>query len=87
MKTSPINPFANESDALTIGDLKVENRLDRVSIYGSAEITRDQAGLKTALTLQQLLSAIVEHLQKETLPASIETNVAPIVPNPFEGEK
>ena len=31
-----ITPFANEADALAIGGLSIENRLDRISIYGKS---------------------------------------------------
>ncbi len=34
-------PFANESDALAIGKLNIENRLDRVSLFGDVDLTRD----------------------------------------------
>ena len=33
-------PSANKSAAITIGELHVENREDRVSIYGSLDLTR-----------------------------------------------
>jgi hypothetical protein len=38
MKKTEIHPFANESESIQIGDLTVENRLDRVSIYGSPDL-------------------------------------------------
>ena len=40
--------LANESDALTIGDLVVENRVDRISTHGNVELTRDRKGLAMA---------------------------------------
>ena len=40
----PIEPFANESDSLGIGGLTVENRTDRVSLYGSLDLTRASRG-------------------------------------------
>ena len=33
-------PFKNESDAVTLGDLKIENREDHISIYGRLAVTR-----------------------------------------------
>lgn len=49
-----IDPFANESEVLQIGDLTVENRMFQVSIFGSIDITRDKPGLEIARTIQHL---------------------------------
>jgi hypothetical protein len=46
-----ISPFANESELLGIGDLTIDNRTDRISIYGSIDLTRDKAGLEHARML------------------------------------
>lgn len=80
-----IDPFANESESLRIDDLTIENRLDRVSLYGSIEITRDKRGLELARTIKYLFNSIVEVLAKEDLPESIPppTNID-VVKNPFE---
>ena len=43
-----IDPFANESEALQVDELTIENRTDRVSIYGSIDITRDRRGQEMA---------------------------------------
>ena len=43
-----IAAFANEAHAISIGGLSIENRTDCISIYGSIDITRDQAGLAHA---------------------------------------
>jgi hypothetical protein len=63
-----IDPFANESETLQIDDLTVENRTDRVSLYGSLAITRDKPGLEAARTLAALFQAIVAKLAAEDLP-------------------
>jgi hypothetical protein len=39
-------PFADEAVALRIGGLTGENRLDRVSLWGNLDLTRDRAGLR-----------------------------------------
>ena len=79
-----IDPFANESDSLQIDDLTIENRTDRVSIYGSIEITRDKQGLQTARLIADLLESIVARLAQEDLPESIPPpqNID-VVKNPF----
>ena len=33
-------PAYNESESLGIGDLTIENRTDRISIYGNIDLTR-----------------------------------------------
>ena len=39
-------PYENEIDSLKVGDdLTIENRLDKISIYGSVELTKDKEGL------------------------------------------
>ena len=79
------SPFKNESDAVTLGNLKVENREDRVAIYGSLAITRDRAGLAAAKALQSLLEAIIKELEAgHDLPVRIaEAEPAEKVKNPF----
>lgn len=63
MKT--IKPFANESDSVGIADFTVENRSDRVSLYGSLDLTRDKEGLKRARDLRDLLDRVVAALEGE----------------------
>ncbi len=85
-------PFENESDALTLSDslndteLSIENKIDRVSFFGSLDITKDKIGLDHALKLQSLLNAIVEVLGKSDLPDKIEVDEGAVVEvkNPFE---
>ncbi|MFA6137411.1 MAG: hypothetical protein WC667_04920 [Sulfurimonas sp.] len=76
--------YANESDSLTIGsDLTVENRLDRISIYGSVDITKDKEGLKYAYELKRVVDAAIEVLKNENLPEHIKIAEAETVANPF----
>ena len=60
-----IKPFANESGSVGIADLTVENRTDRVSVYGSIDLTRDKQGLKHARDLRDLLDRVVKALETE----------------------
>lgn len=41
--------FENETDTLSVGGMSIENRLDKISIYGSLDITKDKSGLTNAL--------------------------------------
>lgn len=81
-----LTPFANECESARIGDLTVENRTDRVSVYGSLDLTRDQDGLRQARRLQELLDAIVHALETDpNLPNTIAPPDEPEdVPNPFQ---
>jgi hypothetical protein len=77
-------PFENGTESHSIHDLTLENDLDRVSIYGNLQISKDQAGLKAAKALKQYLDAIVENLEKQTdLPEKIETQAINEIDNPF----
>ena len=61
--------FKNESEVMILKgenhDLNIENRLDRVSLYGSVDITDDQAGLAQALRLKGVLDGMVAALNEE----------------------
>lgn len=78
-----IRPYQNESETLQIGELTIENRLDRIALYGNLELTRDRAGLAHARQLKQLLDATVRELEAAPLPEHIDTRPPDEVPNPF----
>jgi hypothetical protein len=68
-----ITPFANESYVFRIGDLEIENRLDRVSISEYLVITKDQAGLGLAQELHVLVGRVIKALEAEKqLPQTVE---------------
>jgi hypothetical protein len=80
-----IDPFANETESLQIDDLTIENRLDKVAIYGSIDITRDQRGLELARRMVHLFDSIVARLAQEDLPESLAPPEGiEVVKNPFE---
>lgn len=76
-----MQPFQNESESETIGELTIENRLDRVSFYGSVDITKDKQGQEYAFELKRQIDAIVEQMKKEELPDRVEVVEARIVEN------
>jgi hypothetical protein len=45
------HPFADDPTSTLVSDLTIENRLDRVSLYGSLELTCDRQGLENARRL------------------------------------
>ncbi len=78
-------PFKNESDAVTLGDLKIENREDHIAIYGRLALTRDRAGLEAAKALRELFGKIVHELENgPDLPVKVASaEPAHNVKNPF----
>jgi hypothetical protein len=82
-KNMKISPFANESESLNLGNLTIENRKDRISIYGSIDITRDRDGLRQARILKALFDDILTALNSGPLPDKISVNPAENVENPF----
>jgi hypothetical protein len=81
---STIKPYANEADSITIGELTVENRMDRLEIYGSLQLTRDKEGLVLARELKLLVDAALEVLESEDLPDRIAIDPPDEVDNPFQ---
>jgi len=80
-----MRPYQNEAEAVEIGDLKIENRLDRITVYGRVDLTRDKAGLENARALKQLLDDMVRVLEGDpTLPEHVAAPKAPAMKrNPF----
>ncbi len=67
-----MKPFADDSAAMEVGDLKLENGRDRIACYGSLDLTRDKAGLALARQLHALMAAVVQALEADTsLPDAI----------------
>ena len=77
-------PFVQGTESHSIHDLTLENDLDRVSIYGNLQLTKDQAGLAAAKALQAYLNAIVLQLEQEQqLPEKIQNSSETEIENPF----
>lgn len=84
MPTQPFMAYENETDSFQIDDLSVENRLDRISIYGSLELTKDRHGLESAIKLKRLIDASIDALKRDkNLPDHIKVQSAENVQNPF----
>ncbi len=83
MTKKSIRPFKNEEDCLQIGDLTIENRLDRVSIFGSIDITRDKEGLAVARELKSILELTLAELENADLPDKVTLQPVETVKNPF----
>ena len=82
--TEPFKPYANEADVLRIGELDIENRVDRVTLTGDLVLTRDQAGLALARELQAIVDGVVKVLEaSKELTDVVEVKQARSVKNPF----
>ncbi len=83
----PFEPFADDTSALTLGVLTVENGVDRVSLSGSLDLARDRQGLDHAKALRVALDAVIAVLEADkTLPAKAAPPPRAKVtkaPNPF----
>lgn len=80
-----INPFQNEEDSIQVGELTIENRLDRIELYGSLQITKDKAGLKLARSLKELVDSTIKALEHEKgLPDKIKIIPPDTIANPFK---
>lgn len=77
-------PFANESDLLRIGNLEIENRVDRLTLSGDLVLRRDRGGLALARELHALLGRAIAGMESDpALPEQIEVLAARNVRNPF----
>jgi hypothetical protein len=81
--TPAIQPFQNEEEVVAISELTIENRLDRVSIYGSIDITRDKQGQEYLFELKRQIDAIAEQMKNEELPDRVEIAEVKEVDNPL----
>ena len=82
LKETSMDYFQNESEVMILKgeshDLNIENRTDRVSLYGSVDITRDRAGLEQALRLKGVVDGMVAVLNAEQERGVLVARVAPI---------
>ncbi len=84
MSKQSFKPYANESDELEIGNLAIENRLDRVTLAGDVDLTADRQGLAAARLLHELLGEVVRRLEADpALPERLPAPAVGKVDNPF----
>lgn len=78
-------PYADDAASFPIEALTIENGTDRVTLYGSLELTRDKAGLARARQLREVLENVVRALEAEhALPDAVAgPRAAQHVKNPF----
>jgi len=80
-----LKPFRDDRASRSIGGLTIENGRDKLSLYGSLDITRDGAGLERARALKALADAVVAALEADEGPADAAPPTRPTrrVRNPF----
>lgn len=84
MKKDIFKPFKNETDCVQLAeDLTIENRVDRVSIFGSIDLTLDKEGYKLAKELKVILDLTLEEMEKTDLPDHMILAELETVKNPF----
>lgn len=76
--------YANEADSISLAGLTIENRLDRISLYGDVDLTADQRGLALARQLHALLGEAIAKLESMPLPEVLPTSQVHTVRNPFD---
>ncbi len=76
-------PYANEADVLEVGNLMLENRVDRITVSGDVDLTADKQGLQDARRLHEMLGAIVAALEARELPDRLPPADIQTVDNPF----
>ncbi len=76
-------PYENEADVVDIGNLTLENRLDRITISGDVDLTADKDGLAKARLLHELAGRIVAGLEARDLPDRLPPPDVKTVDNPF----
>jgi len=81
--SSAFAPFENEADVVEIGNLVLENRVDRITISGDVDLTADRAGLDAARRLHALLGQVVAALEARDLPEQLPPPTVETVKNPF----
>jgi len=82
-KTGNFIPFANEADVIGIGNLMLENRVDRITISGDVDLTADKPGLEQARRLHAVLGQIVAALEAQDLPDQLPPPSVQTIANPF----
>ncbi len=82
-KKKSFTPYANEAEVLEIGNLMLENRLDRITISGDVDLTLDKTGLQDARRLHDALGAVLAALESRELPDRLPPPDVKTVDNPF----
>ena len=80
-----LTPFADDAASIGVDKLTIENGKEKLSLYGSLDITRDRQGLQHALVLKAIIDQAVHTLTSDpALPQRLPPPEKPTtVSNPF----
>jgi len=83
-----MRPFENDTEAVSISGLSIENGLDLIVVHGTLEITRDSRSLRRIEALESLLGGIKARLLSfdalpEVASPHIDVDKVDVVANPF----
>ena len=80
-----LTPFADDATSVGVDKLTIENGKDKLSLYGSLDITRDREGLQRAQALKAIIDQAVHALTSDpALPQRLPPSEKPTtVGNPF----
>jgi len=62
---NPFMAYENDTDQLDITDLIVTNGMDKITIQGTLDLTKDREGLKNVLKLKRVIDAALEALRRD----------------------
>jgi hypothetical protein len=60
---SEFKPFADDTASVSIGGLTVENGTERLALYGSLDVARDDSGLAALRRLRRIVDEAVAVLE------------------------
>jgi hypothetical protein len=61
----PFMAYENDTDRLEITDLTVTNGMDKITIQGTLDLTKDPEGLKNVLKIKRVIDAALEALRRD----------------------
>jgi hypothetical protein len=61
----PFMAYENDTDRLEITYLTVTNGMDKITIQGTLDLTKDPEGLKNVLKIKRVIDAALEALRRD----------------------
>jgi hypothetical protein len=83
MARKPFAAYQNECDCIELQGLTIENRIDRISVYGSIDLTLDKQGLAATRILKEIIDQTLVVLERTDLPDRVELQPVETIDNPF----
>lgn len=77
------NPLADDSRAVSIGDLEIENDVDSLKLRGSLDLRPNAAGVEAARSLANLLMRAAEALELRCQNGEKNSDITPSAEDRF----